>query len=285
MNKDDYIYDSCPYWIGHRCFKDLVNKIKIETIDQCLSIVGEYDFSTYQDLKESLEELKDADIYFDFEHESKDSENNSEQKKIIGRKIFDVDNLKEEDENICDDELPDPDKEEDNDDSKSDIAIQNEESGNETKLEKALRDQIQSNGTLCRKKISHSFNSDNNVLYLWTDIGFWKVQEKNDLFVLYHKNHYVQDIPFEEMSMGKYHRQTDLGATKSLGRIIKYIVDHDRAKAIMQDDYRNLPQTTKRQKMYYNRVKKKEKDKSIRRTDYLLQQLENGDFDEFRITI
>ncbi len=284
MNKDDYIYDSCPYWIGHRCFKDLVNKIKIETIDQCLSIVGEYDFSTYQDLKESLEELKNADVYFDFEHESEDGLNNSEKEEFVGRKIFDVNDLEVDDKISCDDEICDPGKERDNI-SKSDIAIQHEESGNETKLEKALRDQIQSNGTLCRKKISHSFNSDNNVLYLWTDIGFWKVQEKNDLFVLYHKNHYVQDIPFEEMSMGKYHRQTDLGATKSLGRIIKYIVDHDRAKAIMQDDYRNLPQTTKRQKMYYNRVKKKEKDKSIRRTDYLLQQLENGDFDEFRITI
>lgn len=282
MNENNH--DSCPYWIGHQCLKEFVNKIKKETIDQCLSIVGEYDFNTYQDLRESIEQLKNDDFNFHFEIEDEQEKNKDKfNQSALGKKIFDLcDNgAKEEAESEANIVIPNKETEE----CIQEIITEVEDLENETKLAKALNDQIQSNGTLCRKKVSYSFNNNSNILYLWTDIGFWKVLEKNDLFVLYHKNHYVPDIPFEEMSMGKYHRQADLGVTKSLGRVIKYIVDHDRAKAIMQDDYRNLPQTTKRQKMYYNRVKKKEKDKSIRRTDYLLQQLENGDFEEFKMSI
>ena len=93
-----------------------------------------------------------------------------------------------------------------------------------------------------------SYDFENQAVCFRTKIGFWK---------------------------GWFHRQVDMSTTKKLGYILKYIVDHDKAKAIMEDDWRKLPKSTKQQRRYYRQAKKRERKKSIQRVDEIFRQLEN----------
>ena len=124
--------------------------------------------------------------------------------------------------------------------------------------------------------IDFYYRPETNELFIWTDIGFWKVSENRyEAYLLWHRNTYNKDIPFEKARRGQFHRQSDLGATYSLDKIIDYILAHDRAKAIMRVDYRQLPQSTKKQKMYYKKAEKKQKIKDCKRVEYLFKILES----------
>ncbi len=77
--------------------------------------------------------------------------------------------------------------------------------------------------------------------------------------------------------MGKYHRQRDIKETESLERLMSYISKHDKAKAVIMDDYKKLPQTTKAQKKYYRQAKNRAHRSAVRRVDYLFSLLESND--------
>ena len=83
-----------------------------------------------------------------------------------------------------------------------------------------------------------------------TENGFWKFFMKDDLgkYVLYHRNVYEKGMPFIAATKGDFHRQADVKADESMANLVKYVVAHDEAKAIIKDDYRKLPQQTRQQK-------------------------------------
>ena len=71
-----------------------------------------------------------------------------------------------------------------------------------------------------------------------------------------------------------FHRQVDVDTTTRINKIIKYIADHDKAKKIIEENWRKLPKQTKKQKDYYKQARKRERRKSIRRVDDIFKQLE-----------
>lgn len=74
--------------------------------------------------------------------------------------------------------------------------------------------------------------------------------------------------------MAYYHLQMDVPWEQSPYKHIKYIYRHDEAKKIEKEDYRNLPQKTKREKHYYQQAKRREQRKSTRRVMNIFEQLE-----------
>lgn len=124
--------------------------------------------------------------------------------------------------------------------------------------------------------IDFYYRPETNELFIWTDIGFWKVSENRfQAYLLWHRNSYNTDMPFEKARRGAFHRQSDLGATFSLDKIISYVLAHDKAKAIIQVDYRQLPRSTKKQKMYYKKAQNRQKNKECRRVDDLFKLIES----------
>lgn len=75
---------------------------------------------------------------------------------------------------------------------------------------------------------------------------------------------------------GNFHRQFDVKATASMEKIVGYIIAHDKAKVTLMDDYRKLPQNTKRQKKYYRAAERREKRKKMKWLDTLFASLENS---------
>lgn len=77
-----------------------------------------------------------------------------------------------------------------------------------------------------------------------TENGFWKFFMKDDLgkYVLYHRNVYEKGMPFIAATKGDFHRRADVKADESMAKLVKYVVAHDEAKAIIKDDCRKLPQ-------------------------------------------
>jgi hypothetical protein len=60
----------------------------------------------------------------------------------------------------------------------------------------------------------------------------------------------------------------------SLVKLVEYIDAHDKAKAVIQDDYHNLPRRTKKQKKYYKQAERKVKREAVKRMDTLFAMLE-----------
>ena len=118
-----------------------------------------------------------------------------------------------------------------------------------------------------------------NSLYVLTDMGCWRIFYKQDIgkYILYHKNYYDKSLEKNDAIMGKYHRQRDVKETESLERLMSYISKHDKAKAVIMDDYKKLPQTTKAQKKYYRQAKNRAHRSAVRRVDYLFSLLESND--------
>ena len=99
--------------------------------------------------------------------------------------------------------------------------------------------------------------------------------------MLFHRNEYDKSISLEQAASGIYHRQTDVKPTSSLHRLINYIVEHDKAKLIIMDDYRKLPRETALQRKYYRKAEKKAKSRERKmariRLDDLFRQIEEQD--------
>lgn len=73
-----------------------------------------------------------------------------------------------------------------------------------------------------------------------------------------------------------YHRQADVPADDSLLKLVHYIEEHDRAKRIIIEDYRRLPQRTKKQRKFYKKAEQRDRRMQIRRVDMLLDSLKTG---------
>lgn len=115
-------------------------------------------------------------------------------------------------------------------------------------------------------------------LYVRTRSGFWQIRPLNggELYILYHLNQFDAHVPTRDLMKRSFHRQSDVKQTASLSSLIKYIYRHDQAKEIMEEDYRKLPRSTKRQKKYYWQAKKREQRRSIRRVDELFAMLDRA---------
>ena len=76
---------------------------------------------------------------------------------------------------------------------------------------------------------------------------------------------------------GKYHRQSDVKQSTSPNRINNYIIKHDEAKKIIAVDYRNLPQSTRKEKKYYEIARKRDHRQKKRQLYNLLDCISRGE--------
>ena len=125
------------------------------------------------------------------------------------------------------------------------------------------------------------YEKKTDTLYLQTKIGFWKLflKKEADAYLLYHRNYYNDQISLYQAMNGDFHRQSDVEETKSLGKIVDYIVSHDRAKVVIMDNYKKLPQSTKQQKKYFRVAEWKAKRREHRRVDQLFAYIEQQNED------
>lgn len=129
---------------------------------------------------------------------------------------------------------------------------------------------------------------DRNALFVETKVGLWKLyrDSNTDTYVLYHHNFYKPGISADiEMKKRNFHRQIDVKETENMEVIFNYIIAHDKAKEIINDDYRNLPTTSKKQKKYYKQAKNRDRRKQVRRVDQLFIMLEAQNDDFKRLSI
>lgn len=114
------------------------------------------------------------------------------------------------------------------------------------------------------------------ALYIMTDIGCWKIKynRKSDKFLRYHKNFYDSGMDISRIVSEEYHIQKDMARNKSIMKLIKYLADHDKAKKIVEVDYKKLPRATAKQQKYYNSYKNKEKRAATQRVWDLFEQIE-----------
>ena len=117
-----------------------------------------------------------------------------------------------------------------------------------------------------------------DTAYISTENGFWKFFMKKELgkYVLYHRNVYSKDMPFVVATKGDFHRQSDVKADESMANLVKYVIAHDEAKAIIKDDYRKLPKHTKQQKKYYKQAENRNKRQEKRRLYSIFNMLERN---------
>lgn len=122
-----------------------------------------------------------------------------------------------------------------------------------------------------------TYDSKTNTLYVSTEIGFWKIYQRKGTsqYLLFHRNNYYKDMPFNKAIGGEFHRQKDCKPAVSLDKLLIYITRHDQAKEIIKEDYRNLPQKTKKQKKYYRQAQKKAARRAENRVDQILSNIDN----------
>lgn len=132
-----------------------------------------------------------------------------------------------------------------------------------------------------QKGLSVSYDRIDRGLCFRTSNGFWKVLIRGpvETFKLWHLNHghFDPELPDKILMRRTFHRQMDVKETLNMGRIIQYISDHDRAKRIIDDDWKKLPKSTPKQKKYYKQARKRAKRKENRRIDELFKKLEKGE--------
>lgn len=130
-----------------------------------------------------------------------------------------------------------------------------------------------------RKKLKFSYDRGDQALCFRSNVGFWKIKQNQhtNLYNLYHlnKGSFYQSATDKQLMHGYFHRQRDVDGTDSMQKIVNYIYEHDKAKQIMCDNnYRNLPQKTKKQRKYYKQAKKKAIRKEINRVNDIFAKLE-----------
>ena len=122
-----------------------------------------------------------------------------------------------------------------------------------------------------------SYNKKTDILYIRTEIGLWKTFWRGNIgLVLYHLNRFDKNKSTEQLSHAAFHRQGDVPPTAALEKILAYIENHDRAKQIIADDYRKLPQRTKKQRKYYRQAESRNRRQQINRVFAILTDLEKG---------
>lgn len=132
-----------------------------------------------------------------------------------------------------------------------------------------------------REGLSVSYDRIDRGLCFRTSNGFWKVLIRGpvETYKLWHLNHghFDPELPDKVLMRRTFHRQTDVKETLNMGRIIRYISDHDKAKRIIDDDWKKLPKSTPKQKKYYKQAQKRARRKENRRIDELFKKLEKGE--------
>ena len=119
---------------------------------------------------------------------------------------------------------------------------------------------------------------DTDTLYIRTDAGFWKMYTKVDMqYRLYHLNTFDASLSTEQMMRGKYHQQKDVKFSTSPNSIIHYIIKHDEAKKIIEDDYRKLPRSTRKEKKYYEKARNRDGRRKKRQLYSLLDCISRGE--------
>ncbi|MCM1144975.1 MAG: hypothetical protein NC407_09720 [Lachnoclostridium sp.] len=130
------------------------------------------------------------------------------------------------------------------------------------------------------ERYAKQFNLDVDLkdrkIYVRTDAGCWKIIYKirDQKFILLHRNYVNGRIALEDVEKAPYHRQGDVMEAGSIMKYLKYIQKHDEFKQNAPDDYRKLPQNTKRQKFYYRSAKKRAERNSAKRLDSLFLLIE-----------
>jgi len=116
-----------------------------------------------------------------------------------------------------------------------------------------------------------------NKIYVRTEVGCWKIVYKicDQKFILLHRNYVRGRIGLEEAEKVPFHRQSDMPESGSILRYLKYIRKHDEFKQNVPQDYRQMPQDTKKQKLYYRTAKKRAEKRSARKLDRLFTLIEN----------
>ena len=132
-----------------------------------------------------------------------------------------------------------------------------------------------------KNQIKIYYETKTDTLYLQTQVGFWKLflKKEANAYLLYHRNYFNDQIALSQAMNGEFHRQSDVGETKSLGKIVDYIVSHDRAKVVIMDNYKKLPQSTKQQKKYFRAAERKAKRREHRRVNQLFTYIEQQNED------
>lgn len=127
------------------------------------------------------------------------------------------------------------------------------------------------------KKVGYNYQEEYDSFYVWTAVGFWKIyKNKEGKYLLFHRNTYSEDMDFKFAIHGNFHRQTDVNTTEDFKAVAEYIISHDRAKLIINKDYKKLPQSTKQQKKYFDYAKKKSRKNSIKRVYSIFDTLEKS---------
>lgn len=132
-----------------------------------------------------------------------------------------------------------------------------------------------------RKAVKLSYDTKQKALCFRTKIAFWKLVKSwnTDNYLLFHLNGESFDPSYsnQKLMSGQFHRQTDVAGFSNLDKIhdlVSYIYEHDKAKRIMEGDWRRLPKKTKQQKKYYEQAKRKDRHKKLKRVDELFKELE-----------
>lgn len=114
-----------------------------------------------------------------------------------------------------------------------------------------------------------------------TSYGFWKVIIRGpvETYKLWHLNrgHFDAELPDKILMRRRFHRQSDVKETTNIGRIMQYISDHDKAKKIIENDWKKLPKSTPKQKKYYRQAQKRARQREHQRIDELFKKLEKGE--------
>lgn len=114
------------------------------------------------------------------------------------------------------------------------------------------------------------------AVYLETDTAPWKIiaaGQQHKMF-LYHgnKERYENLKKKNGMIQHHYHSQSDARG-KTIADYMKYIIRHDQWREDIKNEYRSLPQSTKKQKEYYNRKKKQARRNAIHNVYNLIEKI------------
>ena len=125
------------------------------------------------------------------------------------------------------------------------------------------------------RRMELTFNRNGDTLFMRTERGLWKTYWKENCgLLLYHLNRFDPQRSTKQLSWGDFHRQNDVKATPYIENILSYVEDHDRAKGIIAEDYRRLPQQTRRQRKYYRQAERRERRNQVRRVWDIFEALE-----------
>ena len=124
-----------------------------------------------------------------------------------------------------------------------------------------------------------SFKMENDELLVQTDMGFWRIKYYPDTryFRLYHGNFKPKSAEIRAYRWKDYHFQKDIPHARRLMEYITYIKKHDDYRRMGEDNFKALPQDSKKQKMYYRRAVNRKKREDRNRVNRLFAMLERED--------